>query len=85
MARKHFYIQENSFKFMLMDSIAEKVKETIKTEEIKNFQNTNLKDFQQLIDEMRRLGIEKKMGYNLPLADTIGKGYYSSLNRFETK
>lgn len=66
-----------------MSSIAEKIQETIKVEELKNSQDTNFKELQQLIDDMKKLGVDKKPDYTLPLADTIGKNYYSSLNKLQ--
>ncbi len=66
-----------------MNSIADKIQETIKAEELKNSKDTNFKEFQSLIDEMKRLGVDKKPDYTLPLTDTIGKGYYSSLNKLQ--
>jgi len=67
-----------------MNSLTEKIQETIKAEEFKNSKDTNFKELQQLIDEIKTLGIDKKPDYTLPLADTIGRGYYSSLNKFQS-
>lgn len=64
-----------------MNRLSDKIQETIRTEELKNSKNSNLIELQQLIDEMKKLGVDKKPDYTLPLADTIGKGYYSSLNK----
>lgn len=64
-----------------MDSITEKIQETIKAEEIKNADDISLKELQELIDEIKRLGLDKKPDYTLPLPDTIGRIYYSSLNK----
>lgn len=64
-----------------MNSITDKIQETVKVEELKNSTDTNFKELQKLIDEMKALGLDKRPDYTLPLADTIGKGYYSSLNR----
>lgn len=64
-----------------MNSLVDKVQDTIKVEELKNSKDTNFKELQQLIDDMKKLGVDKKPDYTLPLADTIGKGYYSSLNK----
>ena len=66
-----------------MNSLADKIQETIKAEELKNSKDTDFKELQQLIDDMKKLGVDKKTGYTLPLADTIGKGYYSSLNKVQ--
>jgi hypothetical protein len=34
-----------------------------------------------VIETMRELGMDRKTDYTFPLTDTIGKTYYSSLNR----
>jgi len=65
-----------------MNSIADKIQETIKVEELRNSGDIKFKELQQLIETMRELGIDKKKpGYTFPLTDTIGKTYYSSLNK----
>jgi hypothetical protein len=64
-----------------MKSLADKTQEIIKAEELKNSTDTDFQEFQQLIEEMKQLGLDKKPDYTLPLTDTIGKTYYSSLNR----
>jgi len=66
-----------------MSLLNKKVQETIKAEELKNSNDSNFRELQQLIDDMKRLGIDKKPAYTLPLADTIGKSYYSSLNKVQ--
>lgn len=63
-----------------MSSITEKLQETLKNEEQKNAQDINFHDLQQVIDDMKKLGLDKKPDYTLPLADTLGKGYYSLNN-----
>ena len=67
-----------------MNSLVDKIQETITAEELKNSKDTNLEELQQVIDDMKKLGIDKRPDYTLPLADTIGKNYYSSLNKFQT-
>lgn len=64
-----------------MSSIVNKIQDVIVNEESKISNDTNINELQQLIDEMKRLGVDKKPDYTLPLADTIGKGFYSSLNK----
>lgn len=64
-----------------MNSLAEKVLETVKIEELKNSNDSNFKELQQFIDEMKKLGLDKKPDYTFPLTDTIGRTYYSSLNK----
>ncbi len=64
-----------------MNLIAEKFQEILKTEESKISDDANFQQVQQFIDEMKKLGLDRKPDYNLPLTDTIGRAYYSSLNR----
>lgn len=66
-----------------MNSLADKIQETIKTEEFNNSKDTSFKEFQQLVEDLKKLGVDKKPDYTLPLADTIGKGYYSALNKMQ--
>ena len=66
-----------------MNSLVNQIQETIKVEEVKNSKDTNFKELQQIIDDMKKLGVDKKPDYTLPLADTIGKGYYFSLNKIQ--
>jgi hypothetical protein len=66
-----------------MDSVADKIQDIIKAEELKNSKDTNFNEVTKLIDNMKKLGVDKKPDYTLPLADTIGKGYYSSLNKVQ--
>jgi hypothetical protein len=64
-----------------MESITDKLQETVKVEEVKNSKDTNFKELAQLLDEMSKIGLDKKSDYSLPLVDTIGRAYYSSLNK----
>jgi hypothetical protein len=64
-----------------MNSIAEKIQETIKVEELKNAGDIKFKELKQLIETMRELGMDSKPEYTFPLIDTIGKTCYSSLNK----
>lgn len=64
-----------------MESIAEKLQEIIKTEEEKNSNDKNFQEFEQLLEEMENLYSTKKPEYSLPLVDTIGKTYYSTINK----
>ncbi|MDO6434287.1 hypothetical protein Q4E93_26995 [Flavitalea sp. BT771] len=64
-----------------MNSIAEKIQETINAEELKNLGDNKFKELQQLIETMRELGMDRKPEYTFPLTDTIGKTCYSSLNK----
>lgn len=66
-----------------MNSLADKLQETIRTEEFNNSKDTSFRELQQFIEELKKLGVDKKPDYTLPLADTIGKGYYTSLNKIQ--
>ncbi len=64
-----------------MKSVTESVQETIKAEEMKNSVDNKLREFEQLLAQLEKLGIEKKPEYSLPLVDTIGRTLFSSLNK----
>ena len=64
-----------------MKTIADKLKETVKVEQNKNSNIKNLKEFDQLIAQIDKLGYSKKAVYSLPLVDTIGKTTYTTLNK----
>jgi hypothetical protein len=64
-----------------MNSIVDKIQGIIETEELKNAGDTTFSNLQQLIETMKELGVDKKPGYTIPPTDTIGKTYYSSLNK----
>ena len=64
-----------------MESIAEKLQETIKAENEKNSNDKNFQEFEQLLEEMENLCSTKKPEYSFPLVDTIGKTYYSTINK----
>jgi len=66
-----------------MKSITDKLQETVEVEELKNSKDTNFKEFQELLDEIQKLGLDKKQNYSLPLVDTIGRAYYNSLNNHQ--
>jgi hypothetical protein len=66
-----------------MESIADKLQATVKIEESRNSDDAKLKEFQQILDEMEKLGLSKKPDYSLPLVDTIGRTYYSALNKIK--
>lgn len=63
-----------------MSSITKKVSEVIRSEEKKLFSSPDLENVQQLIDEIKELGLEKTTQYTIPMSDTIGKGLYKALN-----
>ena len=64
-----------------MKSIADKTKQAIKLEEKKNSHDKKFSEFNQLLEQMERLGYSQKPNYSFPLVDTIGKTTYSILNR----
>jgi hypothetical protein len=64
-----------------MNSITQKIQETIKTEDVRNAGDMQFIALQQFIQDLKELGMDKKPEYTFPLTDTIGKTYYSSLNR----
>jgi hypothetical protein len=64
-----------------MKLIAEKLTEVILKESSKPSEDKKVKDFEQLLAEMKKTGLIKQPNYNLPLVDTIGKTYYSSFNK----
>jgi hypothetical protein len=63
-----------------MKSIAEKLKETIKLEEARNFSDKNFEEIDRIMEEIDKLGYPKP-NYSFPLVDTIGKTVYPILNK----
>jgi hypothetical protein len=43
-----------------------------------NFENSDLKKFQDFMLEMQSLGLVKKQDYNIPPIDTLGKKLFES-------
>lgn len=64
-----------------MDLLVEKLKEVISKEHSKAEHDSKGKEMEQFITDMKKAGIIKPTNYNLPLVDTIGKTYYSSINK----
>jgi len=64
-----------------MKSIADRLQETVKSEERKNANDKNFKEFEQIVFQMVKLGFSKKPDYSFPPVDTIGKTTYSTLNK----
>lgn len=64
-----------------MKLIAEKLTEVISKEFSRTSEKESLKEIGKTLDDMKNAGIIKKPVYNLPLVDTIGKTYYSSINK----
>lgn len=54
---------------------------TISAELSKPLNEEKLKEFDKLMSDMKKIGLIKKPVYTLPLVDTIGKTYYSSINK----
>ncbi len=65
-----------------MKSLAEKLQEIIQ-EGSRTQNDEDFKKFEQLLGEMKKSGVIKQPNYTLPLVDTIGKTYYSSINKRE--
>jgi transcriptional accessory protein Tex/SPT6 len=59
-----------------MNSLAEQLlslqNQESKKEELRLAESVN-----KIIEELQKLGFDKKPEYTIPQADTIGKGYYS--------
>lgn len=66
-----------------MNNLSEKLQEIIAKEEKKNSHDKQFEKLDQFVDEMKKSGLIKKPDYTLPMVDTIGKTYYSSINRKE--
>lgn len=64
-----------------MKTLVDKLKETVKVEQNKISNIKNLKEFDQLIAQMDKLGYTQKAVYSFPLVDTIGKTTYTTLNK----
>jgi hypothetical protein len=64
-----------------MKLLTDKLTDTISKELSNPLEEQKLRDFDKLITEMKKAGLIKKPIYNLPLVDTIGKTYYSSINK----
>jgi hypothetical protein len=60
-----------------MKSLAKKLEELVseKDTNTRDFQRSI--EFQKLLNELKKTGIIKQPSYDLPLADTIGKNYYT--------
>jgi pentatricopeptide repeat protein len=64
-----------------MKSLAEQIKETLIIEEKRHSNEKQLKEFEKLLSEMKKSGFIPTPNYTFPLVDTIGKTYYSSINK----
>lgn len=64
-----------------MKLLTEKLTDVISIELSKPFEEQKLREFDKLIADMKKLGLIKDPVYDLPMVDTIGKTYYSSINK----
>lgn len=64
-----------------MKLLTEKFTDAISKELSNPMEEQKLKEFDKLITDMKKAGLIKKPVYTLPLVDTIGKTYYSSINK----
>ena len=64
-----------------MNYITDRLQEAIKTEGARNANDTKLKEFERLLEQMEQLDSAKKPEYSFPLVDTLGKNYYSTTNK----
>ena len=64
-----------------MKLIAENLNDVISKELINPLEEQKVKEFDKLLSEMKKAGLIKNPNYNLPMVDTIGKTYYTSINR----
>jgi len=63
-----------------MNTLTDKLKETINCEQVKLANNINFQEFEKLVKALDQLGNTPKAQYSIPLVDTIGKSTYSLLN-----
>ncbi len=68
-----------------MKLIVEELNAIISTESTKPHQDKKVKEVEELLNSMKKTGLIKQPTYNLPLVDTIGKTYYSSINKHNIK
>ncbi len=64
-----------------MKLLTEQLSDLISKESSNPLGEQKLKEFDKLITDMKNAGIIKKPVYDLPLVDTIGRNYYSSMNK----
>ena len=64
-----------------MKLLTEKLTEVITVELSNTMEERKINEIDKLINDMKKAGILKKPAYDLPLVDTIGKRYYSSINK----
>ena len=64
-----------------MKLISEKLMVVISKESASAPGAKDIKEVEKLIKDLKDAGLLKQSNYNLPLVDTIGKTYYSSINK----
>lgn len=64
-----------------MKLLTEQLTDAISKELSKTLEEQKLKEFDKLITDMKKAGLIKRPIYDLPLVDTIGKTYYSLINK----
>jgi len=64
-----------------MKLIAEKIQDVISKETAKSPKEKKPVEVDQLLNDLKKAGLIKQSNYNLPLVDTIGKTYYTSINK----
>ena len=64
-----------------MKLIPEKLSEIISKESSISPEVNNINEVVKFISDLKKAGLLKQSSYTLPLADTIGKTYYSSINK----
>ncbi len=68
-----------------MRLIVDELNEIISSESAKLRQDKKVQEVEELLSIMKKTGLLKKPSYDLPLVDTIGKTYYSSINKHTHK
>ena len=63
-----------------MEKLIDIFQATIKEETLLPGRTDSMREFDDILRQMEKLGAHKKPTYNLPQPDTIGKSYYSMLN-----
>ena len=64
-----------------MELLSEKVSEVIKNVPTTLEESNTVQEVGKLIEELKKAGLIKTPSYSLPQVDTIGKTYYSSINK----
>ena len=64
-----------------MELLAEKLTQVISKELSEDTNAQKQMEVNKILDDMKKAGVLKKPVYNLPQVHTIGKTYYSSLNK----